>query len=172
MPGDEQDAAIRQYHERFEKILGNEPHGLLDVVRSGARELGHGIVNHFEHTGHQVGRSARAQFEGELGRARAEWQDDVGRAQAGLEGAIHGTIGDVEKGVYGGLADVRSQYGDAERRVLGDLRSGYGDTRERVLSGVGDARAQFMDKRNCSTTQLNDVRSQFDDAFCAFDDRG
>ena len=69
--------------------------------------------------GHQVGRSDRAQFEVSLG-ARAKWQDNVGHAQAGLEGTIYSTIGDVEKGVYGGLADLRSQYGDAQRRVLSD----------------------------------------------------
>ena len=170
LPGDKQDAAIRRYRER-KKILGNEPHGLLDVVRDGARELGQGIVDHFEHTGHQIGRTARAEFEGELGRARVELQDDVGRAQAGLDGAIHGTISDVEKGVYGGLADVRLQYGDAEWRVVGDLRVQDGDTRERVLSGVGDARAQlnyvryqFGDAEQYIASGISDVRSQFDDA--------
>ena len=47
--------------EQLEKILGNEPRGVLDAVKGSARELGQGAVAYFEYMGDQVGRRCGAE---------------------------------------------------------------------------------------------------------------
>ena len=100
LAGEKHRDTVRQYRERLEKILGNEPTGIIDLVKGGASELGHNVVDYFDHTGHQLGRQWGAQMQG----VRSEIEGDLGRAQAGFHaGARAQGFGEVDAEACDGL---------------------------------------------------------------------
>ena len=170
LAGEKHRDTVRQYRERLEKILGNEPTGIIDLVKGGARELGHNVVDYFDHTGHQLGRQWGAQMQG----VRSELEGDVSRVQAGIGGVLHdgveraqGGFDDLEKGLYAeidradtGLASVRDRaYGS-----YNDVRGGLGGIQERATSQFIDARdravSQYGDIRERAASQYGDIRDR------------